>query len=124
MQKVTKDKCLEIIDKFEPSKEGRRKGHLGIDGKFGFLFCSFSVCLIIPALFSTFFFSRGLSSTCDCSMMFVDLYHYIKILRAKFCEFSMVIVILYCYIGILHGRVCNFNMIFHSFISLYRNSPW
>ncbi|BFZ05126.1 hypothetical protein BsWGS_08165 [Bradybaena similaris] len=32
MQRVSKDKCLEIIDKFEPSKEGRLKGHLGIDG--------------------------------------------------------------------------------------------
>ncbi|NP_001191617.1 phospholipase C [Aplysia californica] len=32
MQRVTKDKCLEIINKFEPSTEGRRKGQLGIDG--------------------------------------------------------------------------------------------
>ncbi|XP_041365135.1 inactive phospholipase C-like protein 2 isoform X2 [Gigantopelta aegis] len=32
MQRVTKDKCLEIINNFEPSKEGRRKGQLGIDG--------------------------------------------------------------------------------------------
>ncbi|XP_046546164.1 LOW QUALITY PROTEIN: inactive phospholipase C-like protein 2 [Haliotis rubra] len=32
MQRVTKDKCLDIMNKFEPSKEGRRKGQLGIDG--------------------------------------------------------------------------------------------
>ncbi|XP_064601802.1 inactive phospholipase C-like protein 2 [Liolophura sinensis] len=32
MARVTKDKCLEIMDKFEPSKDGRRQGHLGIDG--------------------------------------------------------------------------------------------
>ncbi|KAK2188257.1 hypothetical protein NP493_138g02010 [Ridgeia piscesae] len=32
MTKVTKDKCLEIMDKFEPSKEGRKLGQLGIDG--------------------------------------------------------------------------------------------
>ncbi|CAL1548507.1 unnamed protein product [Lymnaea stagnalis] len=32
MQRVTKDKCLEIIEKYEPTKEGRRKGQLGIDG--------------------------------------------------------------------------------------------
>ncbi|ESO87010.1 hypothetical protein LOTGIDRAFT_51557, partial [Lottia gigantea] len=32
MQRVTKDKCLEIISHFEPTKEGRGKGHLGIDG--------------------------------------------------------------------------------------------
>ena len=32
MTRVTKDKCLDIINKFEPSKEGRRKGQLGIDG--------------------------------------------------------------------------------------------
>ena len=32
MARVTKDKCLEIINTFEPSKEGRRKGQLGIDG--------------------------------------------------------------------------------------------
>ena len=33
MQRVTKDKCLEVINKFEPSKEGKRKGRLGVDGK-------------------------------------------------------------------------------------------
>ncbi|XP_060068281.1 inactive phospholipase C-like protein 2 [Ylistrum balloti] len=32
MQRVTKEKCLEIINKFEPSKDGKLKGHLGIDG--------------------------------------------------------------------------------------------
>ncbi|WAR03454.1 PLCL2-like protein, partial [Mya arenaria] len=32
MQRVTKEKCLEVINKFEPSKEGKRKGRLGIDG--------------------------------------------------------------------------------------------
>lgn len=40
MQRVSKDKCLEIIDKFEPSKEGRLKGHLGIDGEF----CELYLC--------------------------------------------------------------------------------
>ena len=34
MQRVTKDKCLEVINKFEPSKEGKRKGQLGIDGMY------------------------------------------------------------------------------------------
>ena len=33
MTRVTKDKCLDIINRFEPSKEGRRKGQLGIDGR-------------------------------------------------------------------------------------------
>ena len=33
MQRVTKDKCLDIINKFEPSKEGRRRCQLGIDGE-------------------------------------------------------------------------------------------
>ena len=33
MTRVTKDQCLETVNKFEPSKEGRRKGQLGIDGK-------------------------------------------------------------------------------------------
>jgi len=32
MQRVTKEKCLEVVTKFEPSKEGKRKGRLGIDG--------------------------------------------------------------------------------------------
>ncbi|XP_060582672.1 inactive phospholipase C-like protein 2 [Ruditapes philippinarum] len=32
MQRVTKEKCLEVINKFEPTKEGKRKGRLGIDG--------------------------------------------------------------------------------------------
>ncbi|XP_048779849.2 inactive phospholipase C-like protein 1 isoform X2 [Ostrea edulis] len=31
MQRVTKDKCIDIINKFEPSKDGRKKGQLGID---------------------------------------------------------------------------------------------
>lgn len=29
---VTKEQCLEIINKYEPTKEGRRLGRLGIDG--------------------------------------------------------------------------------------------
>ncbi|KAL5007407.1 hypothetical protein ScPMuIL_016213 [Solemya velum] len=32
MHRVTKDKCLEIVEKFEPSHEGKKKGQLGIDG--------------------------------------------------------------------------------------------
>ncbi|XP_077861645.1 inactive phospholipase C-like protein 2 [Saccoglossus kowalevskii] len=32
MTGVTKDKCLELINRFEPSEEGKVKGHLGIDG--------------------------------------------------------------------------------------------
>ncbi|KAJ8299405.1 hypothetical protein KUTeg_023465 [Tegillarca granosa] len=32
MARVTKDKCLEVINNFEPSKEGRKLGQLGIDG--------------------------------------------------------------------------------------------
>ncbi|XP_055957983.1 inactive phospholipase C-like protein 2 isoform X2 [Patella vulgata] len=32
MQRVTKERCMEIISRFEPTKEGREKGHLGIDG--------------------------------------------------------------------------------------------
>ncbi|XP_074659956.1 inactive phospholipase C-like protein 2 [Tubulanus polymorphus] len=32
MTRVTKDKCMDIVNTFEPSKEGRRKGQLGIDG--------------------------------------------------------------------------------------------
>ena len=39
MARVTKDKCLEITNTFEPSKEGRRKGQLGIDGKQRFSIC-------------------------------------------------------------------------------------
>lgn len=30
--RVTKERCWEIINKYEPSSEGRTKGHLGIDG--------------------------------------------------------------------------------------------
>jgi hypothetical protein len=37
MQRVTKDKCLDIINHFEPSKEGRRRCQLGIDGFTTFL---------------------------------------------------------------------------------------
>jgi len=33
MTRVTKDKCIEIINKYEPSKDGKKKGQLGIDGK-------------------------------------------------------------------------------------------
>ena len=33
MTRVTKDKCLDIITKFEPAKEAQQLGHLGIDGK-------------------------------------------------------------------------------------------
>ena len=45
MARVTKDKCLEIINTFEPSKEGRRKGQLGIDGKsFVCLYVRLSIC--------------------------------------------------------------------------------
>ncbi|XP_078331805.1 inactive phospholipase C-like protein 2 [Crassostrea virginica] len=32
MQRVTKDKCIDIINRYEPSKDGRKKGQLGIDG--------------------------------------------------------------------------------------------
>lgn len=32
MTRVTKDECLRIVNKYEPSKEGRQKGQLGIDG--------------------------------------------------------------------------------------------
>ncbi|CAF0886790.1 unnamed protein product [Rotaria sp. Silwood1] len=32
MSKVTREKCLEIIQKFEPSTEAKLLGHLGIDG--------------------------------------------------------------------------------------------
>ncbi|XP_077986792.1 inactive phospholipase C-like protein 2 [Glandiceps talaboti] len=32
MTGVTKEKCLETINKYEPSDEGKIKGHLGIDG--------------------------------------------------------------------------------------------
>ena len=33
MTKVTKDHCLEIINKFEPCSENQKQGVLGIDGK-------------------------------------------------------------------------------------------
>lgn len=33
MQRVTKDKCIDIINRYEPSKDGRKKGQLGIDGE-------------------------------------------------------------------------------------------
>ncbi|NXG38744.1 PLCL2 protein, partial [Dromaius novaehollandiae] len=32
MEGVTEEKCLEIVSKYEPSKEGREKGYLAIDG--------------------------------------------------------------------------------------------
>ncbi|XP_055899262.1 inactive phospholipase C-like protein 2 isoform X5 [Biomphalaria glabrata] len=32
MHRVSKDNCLEIIERFEPTKEGRQKSQLGIDG--------------------------------------------------------------------------------------------
>lgn len=32
MTKVTKDHCLEIINKFEPCSENQKQGVLGIDG--------------------------------------------------------------------------------------------
>ncbi|XP_009074927.1 PREDICTED: inactive phospholipase C-like protein 2, partial [Acanthisitta chloris] len=32
MEGVTEEKCLEIVGKYEPSKEGREKGYLAIDG--------------------------------------------------------------------------------------------
>lgn len=35
MTKVTKDHCLEIINKFEPCSENQKQGVLGIDGKCG-----------------------------------------------------------------------------------------
>lgn len=34
MSKVTKEHCLEIINKFEPCSENQKEGVLGIDGKF------------------------------------------------------------------------------------------
>ena len=33
MAGVTREKCLSIIEKYEPSAEGREMGHLGIDGE-------------------------------------------------------------------------------------------
>ena len=33
MSKITREKCAEIIREFEPSKEAKLLGHLGIDGK-------------------------------------------------------------------------------------------
>lgn len=33
MSKVTREKCTQIIQEFEPSLEARLLGHLGIDGK-------------------------------------------------------------------------------------------
>jgi len=33
MTKVTKDHCLEIINKFEPCSENQKEEVLGIDGK-------------------------------------------------------------------------------------------
>lgn len=33
MKDVTKEKCRLLIESYEPSKDGREKGHLGIDGK-------------------------------------------------------------------------------------------
>ncbi|CAF4636640.1 unnamed protein product [Rotaria sp. Silwood2] len=40
MSKVTHEKCLEIIQKFEPSTEARLLGHLGIDGFTNYLLSS------------------------------------------------------------------------------------
>lgn len=37
MTKVSKDHCLEIINKFEPCSENQKQGVLGIDGGFFFL---------------------------------------------------------------------------------------
>ena len=34
MSKVTREKCAEIIQEFEPSTEAKLLGHLGIDGLF------------------------------------------------------------------------------------------
>ena len=34
MAGVSREKCLAIINKYEPSEEGREKGHLGIDGMY------------------------------------------------------------------------------------------
>ena len=33
MSKVTREKCAEIIQEFEPSSEAKCLGHLGIDGE-------------------------------------------------------------------------------------------
>ncbi|XP_076113869.1 inactive phospholipase C-like protein 2 [Mytilus galloprovincialis] len=37
MTRVTKEKCIEIINEYEPSKDGKKKGQLGIDGFTQFL---------------------------------------------------------------------------------------
>jgi hypothetical protein len=34
MSKITREKCAEIIQEFEPSTEAKLFGHLGIDGMF------------------------------------------------------------------------------------------
>lgn len=34
MSKITREKCAEIIQEFEPSNEAKLLGHLGIDGAF------------------------------------------------------------------------------------------
>ena len=46
MQRVTKEKCLEVINKFEPTKEGKRKGRLGIDGKLIHDISKLRVCIL------------------------------------------------------------------------------
>ncbi|KAK2155784.1 hypothetical protein LSH36_231g00005 [Paralvinella palmiformis] len=40
MTRVTKDKCLDLIEKYEPSSHGRQFGQLGIDGFTAFLLSS------------------------------------------------------------------------------------
>lgn len=40
MTKVTKDHCLEIINKFEPCSENQKQGVLGIDGESTLQFCT------------------------------------------------------------------------------------
>ena len=38
MTRVTKEKCIEIINEYEPSKDGKKKGQLGIDGRFSTIY--------------------------------------------------------------------------------------
>lgn len=40
MSKVTREKCAEIIQEFEPSTEAKLLGHLGIDGFNNYLLSS------------------------------------------------------------------------------------
>jgi hypothetical protein len=37
MSKITREKCAEIIQEFEPSTEAKLLGHLGIDGKLKYI---------------------------------------------------------------------------------------